>query len=62
MKTATKRPNLPNDNLWQWAEQSRRARYLPAPQASRLSCRTAQEMAQGILNRLVELFRASVTR
>ncbi len=62
MKTATKRPNLPNDNLWQWAEQTRRSSYRSAPQASRLSCRTAQAMAQGILDRLIHLLRTSVAR
>jgi len=58
MKTASKRPNLPNDNLWQWAEQSRRTRHMPAPKLSGRAARTAHGMAQGILSRLAELLRA----
>jgi len=62
MKTATKRPNLPNDNLWQWAEQSRRSSYLNASRSSKRPCPAAKVMARGILGRFMEILRSSVKR
>lgn len=57
MKTATSRHHLPSDNLWQWAEESRRiARGLPAS-PSRSASRNVSRMSKGILARLVILLR-----
>jgi hypothetical protein len=61
MKTATKIPTAISGELWQWAEESRRGRYLPSSTASRSGRQTSQ-MAQGIFARLKEILRASVTR
>ena len=57
MKTTTKRIHLPSDNLWEWAEQSRRARHLTSGASSR-SGRHSSKMAWGILARLKEILNA----
>ena len=57
MKTTTKRIHLPSDNLWEWAEQSRRARHLTSGASSRPRSHSSK-IARGILARLKEMLHA----
>jgi hypothetical protein len=51
MKTATKRIHLPENNLWQWADEKRseRIRHELSPES------LSKRMARGILSRLHSL-------